>query len=100
MSEFNFSEEVISQTLEETKGSREDSQADCCLSIVELDVSPVNSTAGYLIVTAQCISITVPEIFLDLIIKRVFNLGNKLIGTGVFLEYILGDLIIFTIIKG
>nr|WP_314498398.1 hypothetical protein [uncultured Chryseobacterium sp.] len=58
MSEFNFSEEAISHALEAAKRSQEDSQANRS-SGAESDLSIANASAGHLLVTAECISVSV-----------------------------------------
>ncbi|RQO35061.1 hypothetical protein DBR39_19035 [Chryseobacterium sp. KBW03] len=59
MAEFKFSEEAISHALEAAKRSHEDSQANRRSSGADSDLSLANTSAGYLLVTAECISITV-----------------------------------------
>ncbi|MBE4951257.1 hypothetical protein [Chryseobacterium culicis] len=59
MAEFNFSEEAISNALEAAKRSHEDSQANRRSAGTDSDVSLASANAGYLLVTAECISITV-----------------------------------------
>ncbi|CAD0221978.1 hypothetical protein [Chryseobacterium sp. JV274] len=59
MSEFNFSKEAISHALEAAKRSHEDSQANLRSSGADTDLSLANASVGYLLVTAECISITV-----------------------------------------